>query len=202
MVRELISGLCLALVLAAPAAAQTPADTLPADTIPRESNAPRNALIKSLLVPGLGQFSIGSPVRGALWVGVRGSSYYMLAKTLKKLGEAKDRETGYREVAAADLRAQMEEDTVLARQLSDPLAFEERLAADSTVSAAHDLVESRTRHRQDWITYTIFFTFLDGLDAYVAAHLRDFPGEITTTPGLDGSVSLRVDMPVTGRRRR
>ena len=186
---------------AAPAAAQAPPDSVLADTIPRESNAPRSAFIKSMILPGWGQFSNGTPVRGAVWVAVRGTSYYMLAKTLDRLGEAKDRHGAYRHTARLAVLDSMAVDTAFARRMQDPVSFDEEVLKDPNAAASLDLVESRRRHRQDWITYTIFFTMLDAVDAYVAAHLKDFPAEVTTRPGLDGGVSLRVDLPTGGRGR-
>ena len=43
------------------------------------------------------------------------------------------------------------------------------------------------------------FTFAAGIDAYVAAHLKDFPGDITTTPEPDGGMSVRFSFPVGPR---
>lgn len=203
MGRKLLFGLLLALCSAVPAAAQAIPDSVPADTIPRESNAPRSAFIKSLILPGWGQFSIGEPVRGTFWVAVQGSSYYMLVKTLGRLSEAKDRYGNYRAASRLAVLERMETDTVLRKALeNDELAFDAEVHKDTLTAAALDLVESRTRHRQDWITYTLFFTMLDGLDAYVAAHLKDFPASITTEVDPERRVSLRVEVPITGRRYR
>lgn len=195
-------GLLFGLLLASPAAAQATPDSVLADTIPRESNAPRSAFIKSMILPGWGQFSNGSSVRGMVWVAVRGSSYYMLVKTLGRLQEAKDRHGAYRHTARLAVLDSMAVDTAFARRMQDPIAFDDEVLKDPNASASLDLVDSRRRHRQDWITYTIFFTMLDAVDAYVAAHLKDFPADVTTQPGLDGSMSVRVDVPVGRRGRR
>lgn len=197
-----LPALLLALLLAGPAAAQVAPDSVLADIIPRESNAPRNAFIKSMVLPGWGQFSNGLPLRGTFWVAIRGSSYFMLVKTLGRLEEAKDRHGAYRYAAELIVRDSMARTPEFEQAMQDPFAFQQELLKYPNVSESLALVESRRRHRQDWITYTIFFTMLDAVDAYVAAHLKDFPADITTRPGLDGGVSLRFDVPLGGAGRR
>lgn len=203
MVRKLIfAGLC-GWLLASPAVAQVPADTLPADTIPRESNVPRAAFIKALVVPGWGHFSIGAEKRGAVFVALQGSSWYMLIKTLRKVDRAQEAERQRVGIARDTLDAQIARDTALARQIeANPLLYDQRIARDTAVARVRGLVESRKQQRQDWITYTLFFTFAGAVDAYVAAHLQNFPGEITAVPGGDGGMSLQLSMPLGTRRRR
>lgn len=176
--------------------AQTPADTLPADTIPGENTAPRNAFIRALILPGWGHFYIGSPGRGAFYVATEGASWYMLVKTLKKLSEARDKQNVQVGLATDSLRALMANDSLANVRLADAEAFNTALGQHAGVAHARGLVNSRTTQRQDWVTYTLFFTFASAVDAYVTAHLKGFPGEIAATPGMDGSLSLRVQLPL------
>ncbi|NJD11483.1 MAG: hypothetical protein FIB01_13970 [Gemmatimonadetes bacterium] len=202
MVHRFVTALGLLLALAGPAAAQVAPDTLPADSTRRENTAPRNAFIKALLVPGWGHFSIGTPVRGVFYVALEGSSWYMLGKTLRKLADAQDRERGFVKIAKDSLNALMAADSVARKRLSDPLAYDAAIAAHPDVARLSPLVKARKQQRQDWITYTVFFTFLSAVDAYVTAQLQGFPGDITATPTGDGGVALRFDVPLPGPGRR
>jgi hypothetical protein len=55
---------------------------------------------------------------------------------------------------------------------------------------------------QDWIAYTLFFTLASGVDAFVAAHLADFPADIETGRRPDGATELRISIPLPSRRQR
>lgn len=187
---------------AQPLAAQrvnTPApDTTQADSL--RGPSPRGAFIRSLAVPGWGQAAVGSYGRGAFWFGIQSTSWYMLFRTIGRLDQAKQREER-RVIAATDsLNRLIEEDPDAADRLADPIAFEEAVAANARVAEARALIDSRRRHRQDWITYTLFFTMMSGVDAYVNAHLRDFPAELSTQARDDGSVGLRISVPLGTRR--
>jgi len=206
--QRLTPGFALTLLLAGQAAAQVPTDTLPADTVPSENTAPRNAFIKSLLVPGLGHFSIGSEKRGLFYLALQGSSYYMLVKTLGTLADAKDRESHFVGIAADSVEAVMAAGfhwrpwaNPAIRSLEDPDLFDAALGGHPDVARARKLVNARKQQRQDWITYTIFFTFISAVDAYVAAHLKEFPADVTAVPAADGGLSLRVDLPLPARGR-
>lgn len=202
MIDRWIIGLSAALLLAAGNVyAQEPPDTAAvADTVRDEGPVPRNYFFRSLVIPGWGQGSLGSYGRGAFFFGLRGASYYMLGRSIGRLDEARDVDRLITGIATDSLRALMAEDTALARQLEDPVAFDDAVAEHPGVASARRLVDVRRRHRQDWIVYTIFFTFLDAVDAYVAAHLADFPVDISTAPARDGGAWLSVRIPV-GRRR-
>jgi hypothetical protein len=174
------------------------ADTAAADTLTGPS--PRSAFIRSLVVPGWGQASVDSYTRGGVFFALQTTSGYMLFRTIGRVHEARDREQRRVSIAVDSLEALMAEDTAAARRLSDPVAFQAAIDEDPDVAAARALVTSRRRHRQDWITYTLFFTMMSGVDAYVTAHLRGFPVELSGEPRRDGSFALGVTVPL-GRRR-
>jgi hypothetical protein len=196
---------CGALVLAAaPASAQVAGR----DTIPVQESeepwvvSPRGAMIRSWLVPGWGQAAAGSYVRGGVWFTVQGTSWYMLLKTLGKLSQARGIEDRMVAIATDSLNDLIATDTMKARELADSLAFEAAIAEHEGVNRIRGLVNAREQQRQDWITYTIFFTLISGVDAYVNAHLRDFPVDITTSRRRDGSVEFRLDLPLGSPRAR
>lgn len=179
-----------------------PLDTVTAvaDTIPDERPVPRNAFLRALVVPGLGHAYIDAPRRGGVYFGIQTASWYMLLKTAAKLNNARQIEQRLVRFGTDSLHAEMAADTALARLLSDPIRFRQALEDYPGLEDARSLVESRRRHRQDWIVYTLVFTFAAAVDAYVAAHLADFPADITVTPGSGAAVNLGVHLNVGGRR--
>ncbi len=168
-------------------------DTVVTDTT-AERFAPGKALMRSLLVPGWGQFSVGAVRRGVFFAALQGSSYYMLARTNSRLNNAE---------AKLDARIDVVRDSLITENDSiEPVELEARLDTTALVNAERSLVRSRERHMQDWITYTIFFTLASGVDAFVAAHLADFPVQIGTEPQLNGSVNFKLSVPLPSRRQR
>lgn len=162
----------------------------------------RAALFKSLVVPGWGQLSVGAPVRGAVYFGIGVTSWTMLVKTIGRLDAAQEKVDDRADFLGDSLRAEMALDTALARELSDPEIFEAAVEADSLLSDKRGLVGARRQQRQDWIAYTLFFTFLNAVDAYVAAQLMDFPADFEVERRADGSAQIGVRIPAGAGRRR
>jgi hypothetical protein len=206
MVRRLIVCVsCLSGLLAGTVAlAQDPVlapDTMPvADTIPRELPSPRAAFVRAMLVPGLGHFYVGEYRRGAVYFTLQSTSWFMLAKTLRRLGEVKDRDGLLTGLAEDSLAAAMAADSALAEELQDLEAYENALLTFPGLRDTRLLVRARKQQRQDWITYTLFFTFAAAVDAYVTTHLKDFPADVTARPAGDGGMSFSVHIPVGGTR--
>ncbi|CAN5669471.1 hypothetical protein BH23GEM9_BH23GEM9_30650 [soil metagenome] len=210
MIRRLlpISAALLLLSLAAiPTGAQevppvTPQDTLlpVGDTIPDEGPLPRGAFIRGMLVPGWGHFSVGEPRRGTIYGSLQGASWFMLVKTMGRLEDARDDARGLTVLGRDSVNQAMAADTALANRLSDPEAYEQAVLTYPGLAGSRALVTSRERHRQDWIVYTLVTTFAGAVDAYVTAHLKDFPGEIMTGRSRDGGTNVGLRVPVGGRR--
>jgi len=172
-------------------------DTMPiADTIPFEPPSPRGAFLRALAVPGWGHLHIESYTRGAVYFSLQSASWFMLVKTLRRLDEVKDRNGQLTALARDSLAAAMAADTMLARVLQDPAAYEAALLTYPGLRDTRSLVNARRQQRQDWITYTLFFTFAAAVDAYVSAHLKDFPAEVIAEPGSSGGLTLGVQVPV------
>jgi hypothetical protein len=192
-----LSGLLLPAV---PAAAQDPVlgpDSLPvADTIPDEAPVPRGAFIRAVLVPGWGHAHIDEPARGAVFFALQGASWYMLMKTASRLENARDVERRLTRLGRDSVYIAMATDTATARRLSSPAAFDDAVASFPGLERTSGLVESRERHRQDWIVYTLVFTFAAAVDAYVTAHLKEFPADFTASPAPGGGAVLRLSVPV------
>jgi hypothetical protein len=156
------------------------------------SFSPGKAFMRSLILPGWGQFSVGAHRRGAFFVVAQGSSYYMLARTHSRLSDAEDK---------LDVQRGLARDSILALEDVDTTNLELRIDSVDAVIARNSLVRSRERQMQDWITYTIFFTLASGLDAFVAAHLADFPVQIGAEPPVNGAASVKFTVPLPSRRR-
>lgn len=171
----------------------------PVDTT-RHGPSPRGALLRSLVVPGWGQLAAGAYVRGPIYMAIGVTSWGMLGKTIRKLGDAEDRRDAAVTAAVDSLMTLVREDSLIAEQLKDPIAFREAVMGDSLVAHRTSLVEARRQQRQDWIAYTLFFTFLNALDAYVAAHLADFPGELDVQRRADGGVAVGMRLALPARR--
>lgn len=178
-----------------------PPDTmLIADTIPYEPPSPRAAFIRAALVPGLGHFYMGEYTRGAVYFSIQSASWFMLIKTIRRLDDVAERDDLLTALAEDSVRGAMWRDPALNKHLrDDPDAFEEALLTYPGLQTARSLAGARRQQRQDWVTYTLFFTFAAAVDAYVTAHLKDFPGEITLQPSGSERLDLGVHLPF-GRR--
>ena len=65
-----------------------------------------------------------------------------------------------------------------------------------SIIRARRLIDSRKEQRQDWVTYTLVLTLASGIDAFVAAHLADFPAAVDATPRVGGGANLQISVPV------
>lgn len=60
-------------------------------------------------------------------------------------------------------------------------------------------LRDKRQQEQDWITLIVFDHLMSGLEAYVSAHLYDFPGDLQMQALPDGRMGLGVTLPL-GRR--
>ncbi len=145
--------------------------------------SPGGALVRSFLVPGWGQAVAGSPGRGSFYFTFESISLWMILKTSRTLGSARDI------VAMRRLEAQE-------RAFADgPVSLVELVAAidtDQAVTDAENLEQIRLQQREDWLSFGVFFLLLGGADAFVAAHLAEFPEplEVAIRPLPDMGVEL------------
>lgn len=150
------------------AAARRRARRAIADTAgqPHYHITPRQAFLRSLVLPGWGQSSIGAPGRGAVYFALESGSLWMVYKSHQKLQEARELER--------------------IRHADGTLDPERTLP----------LVRARRNEREDWITLSVFWFFFSGADAYVAAQLRGFDEHVDVQPGPQGGTELRLNVPV------
>lgn len=196
MVRAFGSAMIALLVCTAMATAQepipTPRDTVQADAIVVDSGhiSPRSAFIRSLIIPGWGQASVGSNVRGGVFFGLQSTSAYMLLKTIGRVNQAKDLHGDRRRIVRDSLEhaPQFAEDTT---------GLGAAITSHELVRDAKGLINARRQQRQDWVTYLIVFTLASGVDALVAAHLADFPDRIQVEPVSDGRIRVGMRVPTS-----
>jgi hypothetical protein len=193
------AGLFFALILTlAPesATAQDPAQpvlpTLPpvaADVQEPLIVTPGKAFLRAILIPGWGHASIDEHTRGGFYFLTESAAAWMMVRTRVRLGAAKD---------ARDLQVAQVHARLAAQGITDPVAILAAEDEDAAVTAARDLVESRSQQFEDWLVFGVFMVFLGGADAFVSAHLKDFPEPLRVRVGpsrdgirFEGSVGLR-----------
>jgi hypothetical protein len=192
---------------AAPLAAQQPdtlaaQDTLvvPVDTIvPTQRDVelpeldepltPGGAMLRAALLPGWGHASIGSYRRGAFYFAAETTTGFFLARTARRLSLAKDERDLQEDRLREELLDQGEHPDSIPGLLDQ--AFE--------VRDARGLVDARQQQLEDWIAFGAFLLFIGAADAFVSAHLRDFPEPlepravlVPTPAGVVASVGFSV----------
>ena len=166
----------------------------------RSIPSPGGVFLRNLLVPGWGHAAIESYTRGSVYFAARVASGYMLFKTIAKLSEAREVERRHTALVRDSLLALAEADSVFARQLERPGALDAAIESHPGTKGIRGLVSSREQQREDWITWNLFWVLISGLDAFVAAHLMDFPAQLTADPEPGGGVQLQLRIPVPNVR--
>lgn len=185
-------------------------DTVPQDTVPRPPRpveppvvqdsvaptTPGGAFIRSLILPGWGQAEYDAYFRGSIyyagWIG----NWFMNFRNFTRLASVRDRlglRTG--QIEAALITNSPNPDSMRAQIDSFPSIVDTAVREDSVGNALRLLVDSRVQQREDWIAWSIFWLLASGVDAYVTAHLADFPAEVELRPNRDGSLTLQLGVP-------
>lgn len=161
-----------------------------ADTVPQEGViSPGGAFLRSALLPGWGHARVGAYGRGAFFFATQSAAAFMVFKSQSRLTLARNRLTLMETVITARLNAQ---------GVVDPDEVEKELAENESVADLRGLEEARANQREDWIALGVFFILLGGADAFVAAHLADFPApvEVNLNGSPQGGVEIGVSVPV------
>ncbi|NIP78976.1 MAG: hypothetical protein GWM90_07160, partial [Gemmatimonadetes bacterium] len=118
-----------------------------------------------------------------------------------RLDDARE-DFGVREGAVRDslITASENPDSLRNALEEDPTILDAAIRADSAGNDLRKLVRAREQQREDWIAWSIFWLLASGVDAYVTAHLADFPADIEIRPNRDRSVSVGLEVPLPGRR--
>jgi hypothetical protein len=148
--------------------------------------SPGGAFLRAILVPGWGHAAIEEHTRGGFYFLTESAAAWMIVRTRLRLNAAKDVEN----LRLAQLRARLQ-----AAGETDPAEIVAAEDRDDGVIAARSLVEARSQQFEDWLVFGIFFVFLSGADAFVSAHLKDFPQPLGVAVGADGG-GLRLGVAV------
>jgi hypothetical protein len=166
---------------------------------------PRGAFIRSMVVPGWGQAAFDRPVRGGVYFAGWAANWFMIFRNQVRLDEARSRFDQRVEQIEAQLIAESPNpDSLRAVLDSVPSLLEAAVRADEglgdTGNSLRKLVRGREQQREDWIAWSIFWMLASGVDAYVTAHLSDFPADIDIRRNPDRSLSLGLQLPLPRSR--
>ena len=148
---------------------------------------PSGAFLRGAIIPGWGHAASGSLTRGAFYFGIEAASGWMVFKSWRKLRVARRQLAVWEDRVTAQL---------MLEEITEPDDIETRLAQDEEIAQLRELVDARSEQREDWAAVSIFFLLMSGVDAFVSAHLRDFPDPLTVEGDPGGTVSLTVRIPV------
>ncbi len=156
---------------------------------------PGGAFLRSVLVPGWGHIATDSYGRAGFYVTMQSASLWMLWQTMDRRGEARAFERLERDLAAERLRS---------GGMSDPDSIQIAVDRDPAVQDREALVEARGAQVEDWSALSIFLVLLGATDAFVAAHLADYPEPLAldVLPLGGGRVEVRGSIPWSAIRER
>ena len=157
-------------------------------TDPAGPVSPGGAFIRALLLPGWGHASIGSYNRGGFYFITEATTAIMLARVQRRLGFAED---------VRDLKESRVREALLATGTS-PDSLGNLVDQDDEVASARGLTDSRRQQLEDWVALAAFLVLLSGADAFVSAHLRDFPPPVAVEAaiGPGGAIEFGFRVPV------
>ena len=111
----------------------------------------------------------------------------MVFKTWRKLGVARNQVALWEERVTARL---------MSEGITDQEEIDSELEQNEEISRLRGLVDSRSEQREDWAAVAIFFLLMSGVDAFVSAHLQDFPEPLTVEGDPGGTISVAIRVPI------
>lgn len=162
---------------------------VPPDSV--QGVSPGGAFLRSLVLPGWGHLVTGSPTRGGFYFGSAAFNGYMLYKTQVRITTARDIEQMQRDAVTREL----------VEQGVSPDSIPDLVDQDPRVEDAVALLDAREQQMEDWIAWSVFMVLLGGADAFVSAHLKDFPEPLSIEArpvGTGGRVEVGVSLPYRG----
>ncbi len=190
-------GLALALPTAGvaqevTAVAEAEETVVPDSVVASPGVSPSGAFLRAVLLPGWGHSSIGSYNRGGFYFTAEVTTGWGLLRTKRRLSETRHRITFREEVLRAELAD---------AGITEPDEIQAALDSDEVLEDLLDLVAAREDQQEDWAALGIFLLFLAGADAFVSAHLADFPTPIImdAQPLPGGRVELSVGVRLPNR---
>ena len=154
------------------------------------SVTPGGAFLRAVLVPGWGHVSIGANARAGVYFAIESAVAYGIIRTRRRISEAVSR-SNFREILLRE--------NLNTQGVTDPNQIKGALESDATLADLKRLRESRGDQQEDLVAFGLFLLFLSGADAFVSAHLKDFPDPIAIEggPTNDGrlEIGLRLRLP-------
>lgn len=158
------------------------------EAVPRRIT-PRGAFIRSGLIPGWGHAKAGALTRGAFYFTAEAASVFMIFKTQTRISQTE---------ARLELREDVIRERLIAGGETDPNRIESALIEDPQVEDLRTLRETRLDQREDWLALGIFLMLIGGVDAYVSAHLAEFPTAVVIEPTPSGGMEVGLSVSVGG----
>lgn len=148
---------------------------------------PAGAFLRGSLIPGWGHAATGSLTRGAFYFGIEAAAGWMVFKTWRKLGVARNQVAVWEDRVTARL---------MREGITDQEEIDNRLEQHDEIARLRGLVDARREQREDWAAVAIFFLLMSGVDAFVSAHLQDFPEPLTVEGDPSGTISVAFRVPI------
>lgn len=163
-------------------------DTVPAVVVipPSPPISPRAAFVRSFFLPGYGQAGLDRTLAAGVFGLTEAIALGMLRKSQLDLREA-------RRAPVDSTVLTWQRDPATGQLILDPDTGQP-IPASFTISDIGGRVRARKTHVEDWIAVLFFNHLFAAADAYVAAHLWDFPARVsaTVTPARDARVSATI----------
>jgi len=159
--------------------------------------SPGGAMIRSMILPGWGQSEFEAYFRGSVyfagWVG----NWFMNFRNAYRLDNARHRfDLRSDQLLAGILANSGNPDSMAAQIDSFPEILDTAIQEDSLGNDLQKLVRARRQQREDWIAWSLFWVLASGIDAFVTAHLYDFPADVELRPTGGRGASLTVSVPL------
>jgi hypothetical protein len=154
------------------------------------SVTPGSAFLRAVVVPGWGHVSIGANARAGVYFAIESAVAYGIIRTRRRISEAASR---------ANFRETLLRENLNTQGITEANQIEGALESDATLVDLKNLREARGEQQEDLVAFGLFLLFLSGADAFVSAHLKDFPDPIAIEggPTNDGrlEIGLRLRLP-------
>lgn len=172
------------------------------DSVEAAPTTPRGAMFRSFVLPGWGQAEYDAYFRGGIYFAGWAGNWLMNFRNAVRLDQARGR-LGVRrqQIREGLIASSSDPDSMRAQLDSFPSILNQAVRQDELGNELRKIVSSREQQQEDWIAWSLFWLLASGVDAYVTAHLSDFPADIEIRPERDRSVSLRVGVPWPARPR-
>ena len=149
------------------------------------SVTPGGAFLRAVLVPGWGHVSIGANARAGVYFAIESAVAYGIIRTRRRISEVASR---------MNFRETLLHEELVTQGITDPNQIESALESDDTLTDLKSLGESRSDQQEDLVAFGLFLLFLSGADAFVSAHLKDFPDPIAIEGGPTNDGRLEIGL--------